>query len=67
MLSDQGGEKKGYQRQRFVPEVHHGVVVHQRVHEADHVMSALGALLSCHLIGDDVQTLVDLQATQTNK
>lgn len=59
--------RKGYQSQCFVPEVHHRVAPNQRVHKADHVMSALGELLGRHLIGDDVQALVHLKHTRTNK
>lgn len=53
--------RKGYKSQRFVPEVHHRVAGDQRIHEAHHVVRALGALLRRHLVGDDVQTLVNLQ------
>jgi len=58
-------KKKGYESQGFVPEVHHRVAAGQRVHEADHVMSALGALLRRHLVGDDVEALVHLRMKNT--
>lgn len=53
--------REGYQGKGFVPEVHHCVAAHQRVHKADHVMSALGTLLCAHFVGDDVQPFVHLQ------
>lgn len=52
--------RKGYESQGFVPEVHDCVAGDQRIHKAHHVMWALGALLRRHLVGDDVQALVNL-------
>lgn len=52
---------KGYERQCFVPEVHHCVAAHQRIHKADHVMRTFRLLLRRHFIGDDVQSLINLQ------
>lgn len=53
--------QKGYERQSLVPEVHHCVSTNQWIHKADHVMATLGLLLICNLIGDDVQSFVNLQ------
>lgn len=57
----------GYELQHFVPEVHHRVGPHQRVHKVQHVVGALGTLLGSHLICDDVQTLVHLQRTEMSR
>ena len=58
---------KGYESQGLVPEVYHSVAADQGIHEADHVMTALGTLLSRHLIGYDVQPTIHLRKRERER
>lgn len=51
---------EGYQSSCFVPEVHHCVIRHERIHKADHVVLAQPLLLGRNLIGDNVETFINL-------
>lgn len=55
---------KGYHTLCFVPEVHHGVVRDQGIHQVDHVVFAQSLLLGRDLVCGDVQSFVHLGYSQ---
>lgn len=55
---------KEYESKGLVPEVNNSVAADQGIHEADHVMTAQGTLLSHQLIGYDVQPTIHLRKTE---